>query len=164
MGDPVTTALFVTAVFSVDSAQQQRKASRAQRQAIEVDKRRQQAQSARERIKQIRQARINRAQAAASATNGAGGVGSGVIGTQQNQTSQAASNIAFLDEQQNFSNQISDLNVKAAKATSNANLSSSIAGISGDIFAAQGGFDSLFKPSTSSSSTFDPNHKPPTEL
>lgn len=112
--------LSVAAAGTVASAQQQRKASRAQRRSQETQQRIADVQASRERREQVRQARVARANLQAQA------VGAGVETSSSAQVGQAqvgqqlAGNLSFLDTVGDLSRQASIFNIQAAQAQSRA--------------------------------------------
>ena len=103
------------------SALQQRSAARdAERSNIEREKlnqRRADVKSARVRTRQVRAARRARAQNLAAGQSGAGTGGSGLVGAQTNIGNQLASNIGFLNQNQDISNSLTNLNIATARNT-----------------------------------------------
>ena len=131
---PATGLFVASTALSVLSQKKARKENRA---AERTRQKRADLQTHRERIKQVRLARIKRAEATAQASGGEGTGGSGLIGFNQNITSQLSSNLSFLDQNQQLSASISNSNIRAAGATTTANIFSSVANVSaaaGDIF------------------------------
>ena len=131
-----------TTLLAIDA---QNDARRDRRRAEAASQRRADHAAQRQRIKNVRQGRIQRANAEAAGTSGEGTGGSGLTGTTQGLFQQQATNLAFLDQQQRFSQQISSLNISASKSTGRAATFGAIAGVSSDIFESQGGFEELFK-------------------
>ena len=132
----LATGVFVASTLL--SVNAQKKARAENRKAERTKQKRADLQTHRERIKQVRQARIKRAQATAQASGGEGTGGSGLIGFNQNVTNQLSNNLSFLDQNQQLSASISNSNIRAAGATTDANIFSSVANVSsaaGDIFA-----------------------------
>lgn len=96
----------VSALSAINSSQQQKKSSKLQQKMADVS-------AARERVQAARQARIARASILASAGNEGVG-GSGVQGATASIGSQYGSNIGNMNVMQDFGQQISAANQKAA--------------------------------------------------
>ncbi len=120
-----------TTVLAIDA---QNDARRDRRRAEEAANRRNQHATQRQRIKNVRQGRIQRAQAEAASTSGEGTGGSGLLGTTQTLFQQQSTNLAFLDQQQQFSSQISDFNASASKSAGKASTFGGLAGATSSIF------------------------------
>lgn len=150
----------VGAASAVQSAQSQKKAAgaaqeqaQAQRESLAAQGRSATVETQRQRIAQIREARIRRAQVLASA--GAEGMGlggtSGVTGAVGSISSQMASNIGTINQQETFAQQATQANMAAADAASRVALYQakgaqwqSIGGMAGTIFDRAGGWTSIF--------------------
>ena len=145
MGDPVTTTLLVIGVGStLYSIDQQREAQEAAEDREEAEQQRASVRTARERTRALRQARIQRARALAQAqVGGAEGQGSsGLTATQANITGNTNRNLGFLNVEQQFGSQISDLNIDISRAQGNAALGETIGGLAfrgADLFQPTGG-------------------------
>ncbi len=131
--------LFASVAATVISISQQRSAARDARRAEKAAQRRSDNAAQRARIKNVRRGRIQRANVEAAGTSGEGTGGSGLTGTTQGLFQQQATNLAFLDQQQRISNEISSLNISAAGKRSKASTAAGIASITGD-------FGALFLP------------------
>jgi hypothetical protein len=139
MGIPAAT-LALTAISTVASIQQQKKAGRAQ----------QRGQQLQQKIADA-QARIARAQATAQQSGTSGGLASSQsIGTQSTISSQLGANIAFSNQQSATARQITAANIDATKATTRAGVFDAVGNVSNQAFTQLGGYDELFKkkPST----------------
>ncbi len=134
--------LFGTAV----SIQQNQRAARMRQHAERVAQKRADLQTHRERVKQVREARRLRAATTAQQSAVVGSaLSSQALGVQSGIQSQLASNLSFLNQQQQASQAISSLNIQASRAQSQAATAGAIAGVSGDIFETKGGWSDLFK-------------------
>ena len=99
----------------------------------------------RARIAQVREARIRRAQVLSAAGNeGIGASSSGVVGATSSITSQEAGNIGFINQTQDFSQQITAANNTAVDAQVSAAKWQAIGNITGSIFGAKGSFTTIF--------------------
>lgn len=127
--DPITAAVVVGGVFAAGSLEQQRQASRRSRRAQRIQQRQADVQTARERRNQIRQARIQRALTESQGV-GADALGSSALaGATGSIQSQLASNVGFLNVQQDLSRQASAANIGAARAATRAGIFSSVSNL-----------------------------------
>ena len=115
-----TAAVLVVSV--VTTSYQQKKAeeaAEAQQEADEkralLEKKRAALKTSRARAQAVRQARAAKAAALAQAQVGEGTGGSGLLGAQAGVTSQLNEGLSFMNANQHISNQISSLNLAAAK-------------------------------------------------
>jgi hypothetical protein len=131
---------------SKDAARNQRASQEAQNRASQVE-------GQRARIQQVREARIRRAQILSSTGNeGLGFSGtSGYTGGTGAVTSQAGSNIGYINQRQNQANEISAFNVAAGNAMSRANTAGAsaqqwqaLSGLGMSVFNQSGGFTTIF--------------------
>ena len=150
MPQALAISLFVSSASAVLRHQEQKRARRANAEAERLQQKRSDIETQRERVKAIRQSRIANSKIAAASAGGEGDGGSGSIGARAGNTSQTASNLSFLDQQQSLSTSISNLNIASGRHKSKAGTLDAIGGVSGDIFDSQGGFEELFKTDSTS--------------
>ena len=137
-------SLLAFAVGTAGSLIQGQKAASNQKKASQKSQQIQDIKASRERRKQAQQARIARAnivsRGQAVGAGGSSGVtsGAGIIG------SQAGSNVSFLNQVQDLSNQASIFSQRASNAQSAGNVFGAVGSIGGNVFQMEGGFKSLF--------------------
>jgi len=124
------------------SIQQQRKAAKAQNRATEVQERIQNIKAARQRREQLRQARIARAQIVAASEVSGTSQSSSVAGGLSDVSTQFGGNVNFLNTVKSLSERQGDFLSKSATASSNAQTSGQLAGLS--FRAANTDFSSIF--------------------
>ena len=129
MGDPVTTALIISAVGTTASVVQGQKANKAQERAQKIQQKQQAMQTARERRKQIRAARQSQAELRASAFAQGTAQTSRTAGISGNIAQEKAGNLNFIDQSSAFTSAIGQQNIKAARAQSQAGTYSALAGL-----------------------------------
>ena len=126
------------------SIDQSRTAARRTRKANKLQQRIADVKAQRERVRAIADARKVRAsQAQGAELTGVSG-SSGAIAAQSSATSQAASNISFLDQVSSLGKESNMFLNRAATAQSNAGTFSAIAGLSSSVAAKTGAWDKLF--------------------
>jgi len=153
MGDPVTTALIISAVGTTASVVQGQKANKAQERAQKIQQKQQAMQTARERRKQIRAARQSQAELRATAFAQGTAQTSRTAGISGNIAQERAENLNFIDQSSAFTSAIGQQNIKAARAQSQAGTYSALAGL-----AMQGAQSGLFDGGTSApKGVVDPN-------
>ena len=129
MGDPVTTALIISAVGTTASVVQGQKANKAQERAQKIQQKQQAMQTARERRKQIRAARQSQAELRASAFAQGTAQTSRTAGISGNIAQEKAGNLNFIDQTSAFTSAIGQQNIKATRAQSQANTYGALAGL-----------------------------------
>lgn len=103
-------------LYSMDQQQQAAKAqSKANRKSQQLQQKRADVATARERAKQVRASRIARASALAQSTSGEATGGSGLAGVQANIGGSAAKSAQFLNQNQQISSEISNLNISTSR-------------------------------------------------
>lgn len=127
-GTVATAATVVTAGAAVGSAINQRKAAKSQEKSNDLQQRIQDVRAARERRKLVSQARINAADIQSAGQGAGAGQSSSVFQGAQQQSTQAASGISFLNQVQDLTNQQSVFNQQAASSSSTANIFGAIGG------------------------------------
>ena len=160
-GNPIAAVGLAISAFStmkqMSAAKDAKKAGRqqaeAQRNAEMARGRQSEVEAQRQRISQVRESRIRKAQVISSTGNeGLGFAGtSGNVGAVSGITSQTASNIGFIGQQQGFASEISDYNIQAGQAGSDMATAQAtgaqwqtIGGIGNSIFQAKGGWTTIF--------------------
>lgn len=111
----------------MSQASAQRDASRAQARLASL-------KAARERTQQIREARIKRAQVEQTAANAGAAASSGAISGAQTIESAAASNIAYINQEEGFQQAFDHFRRRELNAEGIAQLGSSVMGIGSTIF------------------------------
>jgi hypothetical protein len=117
---PVGVLIGISAVATVTSQKQSKKAQRAQEKAAKIDQKRQDFQMAREKRKQIRQARLAQAQIQATSFE------QGTAGTSKTAaitggiSSERAQNLSFLDTSASFVSAIGAQNLVSSRAQAKA--------------------------------------------
>lgn len=139
----------ISAAATVYSANRQSKAAKqqaaAQREATAAQGRAANVEAQRARIQQVREARIRRAQVISAGTEGGLGTGtSGMGGAVGSISSQAASNIGTINQQQTFAEQTSAALQQATDYGVKAQQWQMIGSFSKSIFDQQGGFTTIF--------------------
>ena len=129
MGDPVTTALIISAVGTTASVVQGQKANKAQERAQKIQQKQQAMQTARERRKQIRAARQSQAELRASAFAQGTAQTSRTAGISGNIAQEKAGNLNFIDQSSAFTSAIGQQNIKAARAQSQSGTYGALAGL-----------------------------------
>ena len=129
MGDPVTTALIISAVGTTASVVQGQKANKAQERAQKIQQKQQAMQTARERRKQIRAARQSQAELRATAFAQGTAQTSRTAGISGNIAQEKAGNLNFIDQTSAFTSAIGQQNIKAARAQSQAGTYGALAGL-----------------------------------
>ena len=117
---PGTAAVLAVGAYTANyQAKKAGQAAEAQQRSDEkravLEKKRAALKSARARTQAVRQARAAKGEALAQAQIGAGTGGSGLIGVRASVDSQLNEGVAFMNQNQNISNNISSLNIAAAK-------------------------------------------------
>ena len=111
-------ALAVSVVGTVYSISQQNAAAeeqaKANKKGQQLQQKRANLATSRERAKQVRQGRIARAQALAQSQSGEATGGSGLAGVQANIGGAAVRSANFLNQNQQISSEISNLNIKTS--------------------------------------------------
>ena len=152
MGVEITTAAVYAAYASaaigaastVYNVQQQKKAGAAQEEAQDISTAQQKSVDLANRRQQIREERIRRAQIEQAAANQGAGGSSGEAGAISAIGSQVGSNIASISQGQKAAEGIGNAMSAAAGSTQRAQVAQGVANLSGTIFQASGGFDSIF--------------------
>ena len=129
MGDPVTTALIISAVGTTASVVQGQKANKAQERAQKIQQKQQAMQTARERRKQIRAARQSQAELRATAFAQGTAQTSRTAGISGNIAQEKAGNLNFIDQTSAFTSAIGQQNIKATRAQSQAGTYGALAGL-----------------------------------
>lgn len=141
--------LVVTAVTTTYQAKKAEQAAEAQQEADEkralLEKKRAALKTSRARAQAVRQARAAKAAQLAQGQVGEGTGGSGLVGAQSGVSNQLNEGIAFMNANQSISNNISSLNLAAAKKQAGfqkdinrAGAIGSIAQSAGSVFAGTG--------------------------
>ena len=141
--DPITltaVAVGVGAASTIHSIQQQKKSAKNQKKAQQAQQRIQEVKAARERRKQVREAQVAQAQVEAGAQASGVTQTSAAVGGAGSIQTQLGSNLSFLDQVGELTQQTSIFNQRAASASSRAATSQAVAGLGlqgASIFAAQ---------------------------
>lgn len=142
MGAAAAGALFVSAIMGIDAQRKQERAAKRQAKAEEqrqrLEQKRADLRTARERAMAVRRARAARASQLAQATaGGAGTGGSGALGAMGGTQTQLAQGLGFLNQNQQISSQISNLNIamghQAAKDAASIGRSQLVSDIAGSV-------------------------------
>lgn len=123
---PAAPFIAVAVLSTAFSAQQQRKAAKAQEEASKQASAAEQVSQQQQTRQQIRQNRVRRAQLAQAASSSGAGTSSAASGTAAGLSTDLASNLAFQQGQINTANNITSLNQQAADANARAQLGSSV--------------------------------------
>lgn len=98
----------------------------------------------RERIKAVREARIKRAMVEAAGANTGVSNSSGVVGGTSSISSQLASNLSYMNTQQDYANKMSGYNQDIANTRVASNLFGTVGGIGNQVFQDAGGWTTIF--------------------
>lgn len=127
----VSVAATAYSVYEQNEAAEE--ASKAAKKRGKLTQKKANLATARERAKQVRASRIARASALAQSQSGEATGGSGLAGAQANIGGSAAKSAQFLNQNQQISSEISNLNItsgaKVAKHQSNAALGAGVAAV-----------------------------------
>lgn len=137
-------ALAVASASTVYSIAEQRKAGKAQQEGQDIATAQQKSVDLANRRQQLREERIRRAQIEQAASNQGAGGSSGEAGAISALGSQMGANIASINQGQLAASGISNAMSRAAGATQRAQVAQGVANLSGTIFQASGGFESVF--------------------
>lgn len=115
MGVTAAVVAVAGAVYTADKQEEaQKEQQKAQEEKAELDSKRARLQSARDRAKAVRAARAARATQLAQGQAGEGTGGSGLVNAQSGVSTQLNQGLQFMNQNQQVSNQISDLNIRTA--------------------------------------------------
>lgn len=137
-------ALAVSTVSAVKQVQSQQEASREGKKAQREQEAMNAARAAQERRQQIREERIRRARILQSSENTGVTESSGQIGAEGGLATQLSGNVGFNRGQIRSAGMISDFQQNAQDAIDSANLWGQVGQLSGSIFGAAGGFNTVF--------------------
>lgn len=137
-------ALATTAASTVAQQRASSKANKAQKQASNEQRASNAQQAAMERRAQIREQRVKRARLLQSSENTGVSGSSGALGAESSLSSQLSSNVGFNVGQIASANRISEASQRASNNLNQANMWGQVGNLSTSIFAASGGFNSLF--------------------
>ena len=130
MGDPITTGLIIGSVAGTGaSIQQSRQARKEAGKARKAEQRLQNVRAARERKAAVREARLKRAQIQSGAVQGGVATSSGAVQGAGAVGTQLASNLSFLDQSSQLTNQISLFRQKSADASGRASTYAAVSGL-----------------------------------
>lgn len=142
--DPTTIGLVLSGFGTVMQLSQQSEARKDQKAAQAAAARVDEAKMHRERVKAARDARIQNAIVQNYAGNQGTGGSSGVTGASSSAASQYGSNVGFLNEVSDFTQQASAANQSAANHLGQASMWQAIGGVGNKVFEAKGGWSSIF--------------------
>ena len=151
--------LIASVLGTAASIDQSRTAARRTRKANKLQQRIADVKAQRERVKTIADARKVRASQAQSAELTGVSGSSGAIAAQSSATSQAASNISFLDQVSSLGKESNMFLNRAATAQSNAGTFNAVAGVASSFADKTGAWDKLFN-ETPQSTDPQPTEKP----
>lgn len=137
-------ALAVTVGSTAMQMENQRKAAGEQKDARKEQQAMNAAQAAQERRQQIREERIRRARILQSSANTGVSASSGEAGAVGGLATQLSGNVGFNRGQIRSAGMISDFQQNAQDAIDSANLWGQVGQLSGSIFGAAGGFNTIF--------------------
>lgn len=137
-------ALAVSTVSAVAQVQNQQQAAREGKKAQREQEAMNAARSAQERRQQIREERIRRARILQSSENTGVTESSGQIGAEGGLATQLSGNVGFNRGQIRSAGMISDFQQNAQDAMDQASLWGQVGQLSGSIFGAAGGFNTIF--------------------
>lgn len=142
-------SLALTAVSTVKQIQGQQEAAREGKKAQREQNAMNASRAAQERRQQIREERIRRARIQQSSENTGVTESSGQIGAEGGLATQLSGNVGFNRGQIRSAGMISDFQQNAQDAIDSANLWGQVGQLSGSIFGAAGGFNTIFGSSQS---------------
>ena len=145
IGGPAGAMVGASIGGGVESIQETKKATRAQRASNDMQQRIADVKAQRERTRLIAETRRKRATLANQAELSGVGGSTGAIAGQSGLQSQAASGLSFLDQVQSLGQQSNIFLNQAAGAQSRAATSSAIAGVAGQFATATGAYKKLFE-------------------
>lgn len=137
-------ALAVSTVSAVKQVQGQQEAAREGKKGQREQEAMNAARAAQERRQQIREERIRRARILQSSENTGVSESSGQIGAEGSLATQLSGNVGFNRGQIRSAGMISDFQQNAQDAIDQANLWGQVGQLSGSIFGAAGGFNTVF--------------------
>lgn len=137
-------ALAVTTVSTVKQVQSQQEAAKEGKKARREQEAMNAARAAQERRQQIREERIRRARILQASENTGVTESSGQLGAEGGLATQLSGNVGFNRGQIRSAGLISDFQQNAQDAADTANLWGQVGQLSGSIFSATGGFNTIF--------------------
>lgn len=144
MGITAAVAFAVTVGSTAMQMENQRKAAGEQKDAREEQQAMNASRAAQERRQQIREERIRRARVLQSSENTGVTASSGQIGAEGGLATQLSGNVGFNRGQIRSAGMISDFQQNAQDAIDSADLWGQVGQLSGSIFRAAGGFNTVF--------------------